>query len=203
MHSSEILLHPVRLRIAQVLLGTPGLSPHRLHERLPDVPIATLYRHVNALERAGLLEVLDERRVRGATERSYRLAPGISNPTAEDLRALSRDQLEQVFTVFVSGVIRDFGQYLAVGQPDLADDRVSFGQASFWADDAEVDAFGQALVGLLGGLMANEATSGRRRRTLTTILMPRDVDVDADTDVDADDTADRPDAAVSEREDER
>lgn len=197
MSSVETLLHPVRLRIAQVLQGTPGLSPHRLHERLSDVPIATLYRHVNALERAGLLEVLDERRVRGATERSYRLVPGIANPTADDLRTLSSAQLEQVFTIFVSGVIRDFSQYLAIGQPDLEDDRVSFGQASFWADDTEVDAFGQALMGLIGGLMTNEATAGRRRRTLTTILMPHDAD-----DV-ASEAHDVSDAAAPESEDKR
>lgn len=170
----DILLHPVRLRIAQVLLSQPDLTTHQIHEQLPDVPIATLYRQVGQLLTGKLLEVSDERQVRGASEKAYRLAAGLANPTAEELRSLNTDELLAAFTVFTTGVIRDFASYLHAGGADLGADRVSFAQASFWASDEEVDAFGDALMDALRALLANEASPIRRRRTLTTVLLPHE-----------------------------
>lgn len=174
MSTSSALLHPVRLRIVQMLLGEGALTTHQLHERLADVPIATLYRHVAHLVKHELIEVAGEQQIRGASEKRYRLAAGFANPSAEELRSLSHEELLTAFTVFTSGLIRDFGDYLHAGTPDLSADRVSFAQASFWASAEEVDDFGRALMAALEGLLANEPTPDRRRRTLSTVLMPRD-----------------------------
>lgn len=174
MTTSSALLHPIRLRVAQTLLGEGPLTTRQLHERLPDVPIATLYRHVNHLATHSVIEVADQRRVRGTNEKAYRLVPGLENPSPEELRSLSEEDLRTAFTVFTSGLIRDFGDYLQTGDPDLHADRVSFAQASFWASTEEIDEFGRALMAALEVLLANEATPGRRRHTLTTVLMPRD-----------------------------
>lgn len=173
MSTSSALLHPVRLRIAQALLGEAELTTHQLHERLSDVPIATLYRHVSHLIKHELIEVADEQQIRGASEKTYRLAPGFANPSAEELNSLSSEELLTAFTVFTSGLIRDFGDYLQAGDPDLHADRVSFAQASFWASDKEVDEFGRALTAAIRGLLINEPTPDRRRRTLSTVMIPR------------------------------
>src|SRR5699024_10018379 len=85
MTTSSALLHPVRLRIVQALLGEGELTTHQLHEHLTDVPIATLYRHVAHLVRHDLIEVADEQRIRGTSEKTYRLASGFANPSAEEL----------------------------------------------------------------------------------------------------------------------
>lgn len=169
-----MLLHPVRLRIVQTLLGAGELTTRRLHERLPDVPIATLYRQVGHLVTHGLLEVADERRVGGASEKTYRLSPEAANPSAEELNSLTDAQLLTAFTVFTSGLVRDFGDYLSTGETDLHADRVSFAQAPFWASDEEVDEFGRALMAVLEGVLGNAPSPQRRRRILSTVLMPRD-----------------------------
>ncbi|RXW32609.1 helix-turn-helix domain-containing protein [Propioniciclava flava] len=174
MASSSSLMHPVRLRIVQTLLGDDALTTHQLHERLPDVPIATLYRHVSHLVSHDLVEVASARQVRGASEKTYRLAEAFVNPSAEELDALSKEELLTAFTVFASGLIRDFGDYLEVGDPKLHADRVSFAQASFWADDDEIDAFGSTIMAALERLLGNGPTPGRRRRTLTTVIIPRE-----------------------------
>ena len=59
--ASSTLLHPVRLRIIQTLLADGDLTPHQLHAHLVDVPIATLYRHINHLTSHGLIEAGQER----------------------------------------------------------------------------------------------------------------------------------------------
>ena len=174
MATSSALLHPVRLRIVQALLGEEELTTHQLHERLADIPIATLYRHVGHLVTHELIEVADEQQVRGASERTYRLSPSFANPSAEELNSLSNEELLTAFTVFTSGLIRDFSDYLHAGDPDLHADQVSFAQASFWASDEEVDEFGRTLMTALEGVLTNEPSAGRRRRTLSTVLMPRE-----------------------------
>jgi hypothetical protein len=60
MVTAELLLHPVRLRVVQALLGDRVLTTGDLHAELPDVPTASLYRHVAVLAGAGVLEVAYE-----------------------------------------------------------------------------------------------------------------------------------------------
>ena len=71
MASADLLLHPIRLRIIQAFLGDRALTTTELRAELPDVAPATLYRQVARLVDAGVLGVVAERRVRGATERTY------------------------------------------------------------------------------------------------------------------------------------
>src|SRR3712207_4096878 len=71
--TGDLLLHPVRLRIVQAFLGERALTTAELGAELDDVPTASLYRHVALLADAGVLTVAEERRVRGAAERRYRL----------------------------------------------------------------------------------------------------------------------------------
>ncbi len=171
--TSAALLHPVRMRVVQALLAGDGLTTHELHERLPDIPIATLYRHVAYLVTHGLLAVVGEQQVRGVSEKTYRVVEGLANPSPEELRGLSPEELLTTFTMFTSGVIRDFGTYVSAGEHDLVEDRVSFAQADFWATASEVDEFFDTVMGALRALMGNEQGQGRRRRVLTTVLLPR------------------------------
>jgi len=170
--SSPDLLHPVRLRIVQLLNGEGTATTQNLHAALPDVPIATLYRQVAHLLERGVIETVEEQQVRGATEKTLRLAPGLSNPTAAQLNALSSDELQTAFTVFVSGLISEFGRYATRSDRDLAADQVSFAQAGFWASDAEMAEFGSAMMAALTPFLSLEQTPERRRRTLATVVIP-------------------------------
>ncbi len=87
MASADLLLHPVRLRVVQVLLGDRVLTTGELHEELPDVPAATLYRHVGLLADAGVLAIVSERKVRGAAERRYRLVPAAASADPRGMSA--------------------------------------------------------------------------------------------------------------------
>jgi hypothetical protein len=71
--SADLLLHPVRLRIVKAFLGDRALTTRQLACELPDVPAASVYRHVGRLAEAEVLHVVAERRVRGITERTYML----------------------------------------------------------------------------------------------------------------------------------
>jgi predicted ArsR family transcriptional regulator len=65
--------HPLRVSILEVL-GLDGgrtLSPKDLSHEL-QAPLSTVNYHVTELAKAGLLELVDQRQVRGAVEHFYR-----------------------------------------------------------------------------------------------------------------------------------
>jgi predicted ArsR family transcriptional regulator len=69
--------HPLRISILEVLAMDGGrtLSPSDLSYEL-RTPLSNVNYHVTELARTGLMELVGERRVRGATEHFYREAKG-------------------------------------------------------------------------------------------------------------------------------
>jgi DNA-binding transcriptional ArsR family regulator len=173
MTSAELLLHPVRLRIVQAFLGDRELTTGRLHELLPDVSSATLYRQVSTLSDAGVLEVTEERRVRGAAERTYRLRVQDASVGPEQAAELTPEQHRQAFTTFVAGLLGDFDRYLARGDIDLGRDLVGYRQTAVRLTDAEL----LELLGEIGAVLDRYGAlppEGRTRRLLTRIVVPAD-----------------------------
>lgn len=179
MATADVLLHPVRLRIVQAFLGDRTLATADLRNALPDVPVASLYRHVALLADAGVLSVADERKVRGATERSFRLVLEGASLSPDDGAALSAGEHRHAFATFVASLLADFDRYLdraapAGARPDLARDRVGYRQAAVWVTDAEFDAMVGDLRSVLLARMANRPDGVRRRRLVSTVHLPAD-----------------------------
>lgn len=175
MTTADLLLHPVRLRIVQAFLGDRTLTTAELGAELPDVPTASLYRHVGLLTEAGVLAVVGERKVRGAAERSYRLDLAAASLGPGDVASMSAAEHRRAFAAFVAGLLADFDRYLAragEGTPDLAGDRAGYRQAAFWVTDEEFDALVADLGAVLAPVMAHRPADGRRRRVLSTVHLP-------------------------------
>ena len=170
--SAELLLHPVRLRIVQAFLGDRALTTSQLSAELSDVPAASLYRQVARLVRAGVLQVVAERRVRGAIERTYvlRLAAAYIRP--DELEAMSPEEHRQAFMAYVAGLQAAADRYFARPDFDLFRDRVGYRLNALWLDDAEYDAFVADLAKVLAPRVANAPRKGRRRRILGYVLLP-------------------------------
>ncbi|MGN6333269.1 MAG: helix-turn-helix domain-containing protein [Motilibacteraceae bacterium] len=171
MTSADLLLHPVRLRIVQAFLPDRALTTGGLGALLPDVPSATLYRQVGTLTDAGVLKVVEERRVRGAAERTYRLHLEAASLGPEQAASLTIEQHRQAFTTFVAGLLADFDRYLDRGHPDLGRDLVGYRQAALYLTDEEL----ADLLAELGDVITRRMSlppEGRTRRLLTTVLLP-------------------------------
>lgn len=168
---ASLVLHPVRLRILQAALGRE-VTTAQLAATLADVPTATLYRHVAALVDGGVLEVAAERAVRGATERTLRVALPAAHLGPEDLAELSTTDHLDGMTAFLGGILQSATDYLS--SPGAAPARDGFGyrQAALWADDQELQAFLEQLRDLLAQAAAQQPGPGRRRRVVTTLLVP-------------------------------
>ncbi len=164
---AELLLHPLRWRIAQAFVGR-SLTTGELHEALPDVPTTSLYRQVGVLVDAGALRVVETHRVRGTTERTYAL-----DTTAPD-GPVDAAQLRTMFTVFVAGLAGDMDRYLDRPEIDPERDGISLRQAALLLTDDEIGELSARLAEALGPYLDREPAPGRRRRILSTMLLPTD-----------------------------
>lgn len=172
MDTLELLGHPVRLRIVHAMRGGRTLTTAQLCARLPDVSKAMVYRHVELLATGGVLEVAEERRVRGAVERHYRLCQeraGIDPGTAA---SLSADDHRRAFATAVATLVAEFNAYLDRETTDPAADPVGYLQHAVWLDDDELTAMVKELRAAIVPRLANPPTPDRTRYLLSPILFP-------------------------------
>jgi hypothetical protein len=162
------------MRILLVLAGGGPATAGEIAERVPDVPPATLYRHLNALRRGGVLAVAEERKVRGATERRFVLHPGGASIGHADLAAASRDDHARWFASFLAGLLGAFGRYLDRGSPDFPRDGVGYREVVLHLSDAELGEMATALNAALMRFVAQPPAEGRTPRLFATVLMPAD-----------------------------
>jgi DNA-binding transcriptional ArsR family regulator len=172
MASTELLLHPVRLRILKAFLGDRALTTTQLRAELKDVPAGSLYRHVALLTRAGVLHVVAERQARGAVERTYTLRLLAAQAGPGEISAMTPEEHGRAFMAFVAGLLDDFDRYLAAGQPDFVRDRVSYSGSAVWLTDAEYADFLRDVRVLMQPRLANSPAKGRRRRMVASVFLP-------------------------------
>jgi hypothetical protein len=178
--SAELLLHPIRLRIVQSFLGERALTTAQLRSELPDVPAASLYRHVARLVTAGVLSVVAENRVRGAVERTYVMRTAAARISADEVATMTPEQHLQAFLMFVAGLIGDAERYLARPHIDPMEDGATYNLAALWLHDAELLEFSRDLAAAVQPWLAKPPGAGRTRRILATVLLPADTPPELD-----------------------
>lgn len=172
MASADLLLHPVRLRIVKAFLGDRALTTTQLASELDDVPAGSLYRHVGLLTKAGVLQVVAERRVRGAVERTYTLRLYAAQIPPGEVAAMTPDQHAQAFMAFVAGLLADFDRYLAADSPDSVRDGAGYRMFAMWLTDSEFIDFLQDFRTVVEPRLANAPGNGRRRRIAYSVMLP-------------------------------
>jgi len=170
--SADLLLHPVRLRIVKAFLGDRALTTTELAAELDDVPAGSVYRHVALLAKAGVLQVVAERRVRGAVERTYTLRLFAAQIQPGEVAAMTPDEHAQAFMAYVAGLLADFDRYVDSVEFDPIRDGAGYRVAAMWLTDAEYAEFAQELVAVFQPRLANPPGKGRRRRMVYNVVLP-------------------------------
>jgi DNA-binding transcriptional ArsR family regulator len=170
----ELILHPVRMQIIQAVAGRQ-LTPAQFAEALPNVPQASLYRHIKKLAEGGVLSVVGEKQIRGAVEKSYALANlAAVNLTPSDLEKATREEHFQLFTSFVISLLNEFGTYLRRESVDFLADGVGFRQVPLYLSDPEFMKLTMEINQVFMAYVYNQPAEGRKRRLFSTVVMPTD-----------------------------
>ena len=166
---ADVIMHPVRMRIIQQL-SSREVTTTQLRTALPDVSTATLYRHVAALVDAGIIAVVQERKIRGAVERTLALGSRMAHVDQDELRDMDTEQLRQAFLAYLGNLGEGFDDVLASDDADVRG-FLGFGMTRLHVtaeDLAEI----QARLGEILEPYRDDTRSTARAVTLATILLP-------------------------------
>jgi DNA-binding HxlR family transcriptional regulator len=173
---ANLFLHPIRLRIITAI-STQRMTAKQIAQSMPDIPLTTLYRNINALAEGGIIQVVEENQVRGTVEHVYALT-GIPSLTDEDLRGMSKTDCEQAFTTYLSTLMSDARRYLD-GKPDgeeihLIQDGVVVSRIELFLSQEENRAMNERIQQIILEAGQNEPDHLRKRHVVTYVVIPFD-----------------------------
>jgi DNA-binding transcriptional ArsR family regulator len=116
----RVVAHPLRVQALSILTERPA-SPKELAAELGS-PVGNVSYHVRELEDVGLIELVDEKKRRGAVEHFYR---AIARPllSAEEWEQLSLDDRQGFSAWVIQLLLADASQALAAETFDARSDR--------------------------------------------------------------------------------
>ncbi len=171
---ANLILHPIRLRILGELAGR-ALTTAQLGQLLPDLPQATLYRHVKTLLDNGLIAVHAETRINGATERTYSLARQDLRLEPEDLRSMTHEDHRQAFGVYTATLHQTFERFVSnVPQEQLGSGKLRYNWGAVYMTDEEFAAFSTRFAELTHELFTQTPAPGRKRYVLASVVIPEE-----------------------------
>jgi hypothetical protein len=140
---------------------------------LPDIPQATLYRHINKLLEAGFLEIAEEIPVRGTVERVYSI--GRRGLSPDELSDMDVSELRAALNTILGGFINDFDRYLsshAGGAIDPLVQGFEFSKVQVHLTDEEFTHVREELAKIIEPLMKHKPAKDRRRRSFAYLFIP-------------------------------
>jgi DNA-binding transcriptional ArsR family regulator len=172
MKKADLVIHPIRIRILTEFAGR-HITARQLSTALPDIPQATLYRHLKLLEKAGLLQVVAETQVNGATERTFAVNIANARLSPEDLRAISREDHLRYFTIYAMALIDSFTTYInAVDLQTMGTDGLEYRRAVVHLSDEEVAYYKREIDNFIQQIIAQPPAPNRKRYTIASIVIP-------------------------------
>ena len=163
----EACMNSTRQRIIQVIMTKKEATSGEIGEELPDVPRASLYRHIKVLLDAEVIVVVRETSKRGSMEKTYALAQQMPyKDTNEEYNSLIQSAL--------MGLQGEFYRYFNGENPDPQRDLLTVGSASLVMSDEEMIDFLTAYGELIQKYMPNKPGEGRKVRKVTVVVSPNE-----------------------------
>lgn len=166
------LLNPVRMKILQLFLQHETETVKRIAEELPDIPTASLYRHINKMVEDGILEICAEYKIRGTVEKVYRLKSNPLLQVNEQIKDASKEELFGYFYSYTMALLSDFENYLMGQDYDLVEDKVGFRSFPLYLNDQECEELLHTIKESLVKFENNKPGEERRLRKFSFVMMP-------------------------------
>ena len=165
MEIAEVVMNPVRQRIFQYFLLHETGTVKELKKALPDIPNASLYRHVKILADHSILTVVGENHIRGTVESIYRLNKDAMSTEDESGNAVQMALL---------GICASFAKYFAGGHADPRKDMLMLTTCTLTLTDEDFMSFLSEINRLALKYMDIEVRKASKTRQITLISAPAD-----------------------------
>ncbi|MBA4686147.1 MAG: helix-turn-helix domain-containing protein [Candidatus Galacturonibacter soehngenii] len=163
----KTMMNPVRLRIIQYLILHGTGTTAQIKEELTDIPPASLYRHIKALEEAKVIMIVKENKIRGVIERVYQMnmeSPIGDNPT--------NASINQVIQAGLISLMSEFSRYLEYEENDPQKDMLFLTTSTLLLSDEEFTAFTKEIGEVFNKVIHNKKNEARKVRRITWISSP-------------------------------
>lgn len=163
MEIAEIVMNPVRQRIFQYFLLHETGTVKELKKALPDIPSASLYRHIKILSDSSILTVVGENRIRGTVESVYKLN--------KDALAIE-DETGNAVQMSLLSISASFARYFSGGKADPKKDMLLLTNCTLMLTDEQFSGFLAEINEIALKYMKAEASADSRMRQITLISAP-------------------------------
>ena len=168
MEIAEVVLNPVRQRIFQYLLIHETGTVKENRKALPDVPSASLYRHMKILADHSIIMVVSENRIRGTVESVYQL-----NKSALQIDDANGEAVQTALLGFCAS----FAKYFASGHANPKKDMLLMTTCTLTLTDEEFMEFLSEINQVAVKYMDIGIKEGSKTRQITLISSPTDEQV--------------------------
>ena len=163
MELAEIVMNPVRQRIFQYFLLHDTGTVKELRKALPDIPSASLYRHIRILADSSILMVVGENRIRGTVESVYRLNKDAMAPEDESGTAVQMSLLS---------ICAAFAKYFSTGNADPQKDMLLLTNCTLMLTDEEFSEYLSEINQVTVKYMKDAPSESSKMRRITLISAP-------------------------------
>lgn len=170
---TDILLHPVRMRIVQALLQE-NMTVSELVSKFGNVPQATMYRQLKVLVDSELVKVTEERPIMKTVEKVYSAVKEHTQITKEEHSLLSSEEQLEFFTTYYTHLLQEVQSYLLNEKSKNCSNINEFSYESFslYLSKEEKKELIQRYHALLKEFTQRQSPSEKTAFTLSTIFVP-------------------------------
>ncbi len=164
------LTHPHKLKIIMALYERESLTAQDIKAIAPEIPHASLYRHLNALEKDGLIKVVKREKVRSMVEKTYALHLPLDDGLQHQLSNRDGEGLFQLFYGFMLPLLSRFYRYSKQESIDLMHDPMSFKSQKIKGSPQELKRLSKQIQDLIEPYRA--ADDEKDTQTVAVIITP-------------------------------
>ena len=156
-------MNPVRQRIFQYFLLHETGTVKELRKALPDIPSASLYRHIKILADSSILTVVGENRIRGTVESVYQFN--------KDAMA-TEDETGNAVQMSLLSICASFAKYFSTGHADPRKDMLLLTNCTLLLTDQEFSEYLSKINQLTVKYMKQAPSESSKMRRITLISAP-------------------------------
>ena len=163
----DACMNSTRQRIMQVIMTKSEATSAEIGAELPDIPRASLYRHIKVLLDAEIIVAVKEVLKRGSVEKTYAIA---SHAPYED----TNEEYNKMIQSALMGLQGEFCRYFNQEKADPHKDLLTVGSASLVMSDEEMMDFLEAYGKLIQKYIKNKPADDRKVRKITMVVSPNE-----------------------------